>query len=176
MLAEAIIAVGIRPDETASQSSKKNYAQLLSGKLADAIAQDLRARGLKGCYPDRPNGTEREFAGGIGAKKVDVSWVTGRGLGKSPASRFCKASPRRGEPPAACAELVDFCAPYWPSGHFVTDSPKWPLQLYLMTSFRCVLLPPRGRWALRFDPPTTHRDNQCNIIAPTTGANVAKTA
>ena len=45
-------------------------------KMLELMAEDLRGHGLTGCLPDPPRGVEREFAGGIGAKKVDVSWST----------------------------------------------------------------------------------------------------
>ncbi len=52
--------------------------------LAAAIAEDLRQRGLRGTKPAplgqlHASGAERRMAGGIGAKKVDVTWATEEG-------------------------------------------------------------------------------------------------
>src|SRR5208282_2401878 len=44
--------------------------------VARYLAARLRELGLKGCQPDESGGRERQFAGGIGAKKVDVSFAT----------------------------------------------------------------------------------------------------
>ena len=75
-LIEAIRAAGPRPDDAASREVKKNYAERLSNQVALAIAARLRDLGLMGCQPDAAGGRERQFAGGIGAKKVDVSHAT----------------------------------------------------------------------------------------------------
>lgn len=53
----------------------------MSECLAYAFAEELRRRGLKQVRPAEPgeldsSGAERRMAGGIGAKKVDVSWAT----------------------------------------------------------------------------------------------------
>ncbi|MHB8758484.1 MAG: hypothetical protein ACYC6V_10770, partial [Bacillota bacterium] len=63
-----------RPPSNATRVDKQRYAQRLSSEVAVSMAEDLRAHGLGGCLPDPPRGVEREFAGGIGAKKVDGSW------------------------------------------------------------------------------------------------------
>ena len=49
--------------------------------VALVFAQELRERGLRGARPGAPGeaagaGAERRMAGGIGAKKVDVTWAT----------------------------------------------------------------------------------------------------
>jgi hypothetical protein len=73
----AIGEAGVRPPDTAQQHLKKNYAEKLSNTVALAIAERLRELGLPGCAPDpKTGGRERQFAGGIGAKKVDVSFAT----------------------------------------------------------------------------------------------------
>ncbi|ALL79809.1 hypothetical protein AD006_28940 (plasmid) [Pseudonocardia sp. EC080610-09] len=53
----------------------------MSNTLALAIGQELRARGMAGARPAPDgevgvSGAERRLAGGIGAKKVDVTWAT----------------------------------------------------------------------------------------------------
>ncbi|MBI3215307.1 MAG: hypothetical protein HYZ38_15875 [Mycobacterium sp.] len=54
----------------------------MSTNLALAIAAELRRRGMKEALPSGPgesgsgSGAERRLAGGIGAKKVDVTWAT----------------------------------------------------------------------------------------------------
>lgn len=59
---------------------KRQYSQDMSAAIALALADDLRRRGLDGARPDpsapRGSGAERRMAGGIGAKKVDVTWAT----------------------------------------------------------------------------------------------------
>ena len=69
------------PDETASQADKKRYSELMSQAIAYAFAEELRQRGLEGALPAVPgelgaSGAEKRISGGIGAKKVDVSWAT----------------------------------------------------------------------------------------------------
>ncbi len=81
LLIEAIKAAGTKPDDTASQPDKKAYSERLSNTVARAIAEELRQRGMAGARPGPPgevgvSGAERRLAGGIGAKKVDVSWAT----------------------------------------------------------------------------------------------------
>ncbi|WP_196800614.1 hypothetical protein [Microbacterium sp. 11MF] len=80
-LLAAIAAIGVKPADTDTQSNKKNWNQRLSDGLALAIAAELRDRGMSGALPAGPgqlglSGAERRLAGGIGAKKVDVSWST----------------------------------------------------------------------------------------------------
>jgi len=73
----AIGEAGARPSDTAVQHLKKNYAEKLSNSVALVIAERLRELGLPECAPDpKTGGRERQFAGGIGAKKVDVSFAT----------------------------------------------------------------------------------------------------
>lgn len=75
MLEQAISAARPRPLDASRREEKQGYASRLSTQLATQLAADLRQHGLKGCLPDPQGcGVEREFAGGIGAKKVDVSW------------------------------------------------------------------------------------------------------
>jgi hypothetical protein len=80
-LIAAIKAAGPKPADTEPTPTKKNYNQRLSDSIALAIAAELRDRGMSGARPSGPgevgaSGAERRLAGGIGAKKVDVSWAT----------------------------------------------------------------------------------------------------
>lgn len=67
---------------SASAAEKKRYSERMSEQLAYAFAAEFRVRGLKGTRPAPDgqlgslSGAERRIAGGIGAKKVDVSWAT----------------------------------------------------------------------------------------------------
>jgi hypothetical protein len=71
-----------KPSDSAPQGEKKRYSERLSAALALAFADELRNRGLKKARPagpgevDASSGAERRMAGGIGAKKVDVTWAT----------------------------------------------------------------------------------------------------
>lgn len=81
-LLEALRLLPTKPPDSATRAEKKNYSQLLSEKVALAFAAELRDRGLKEIRPAAPgevggSGAERRVSGGIGAKKVDVSWATG---------------------------------------------------------------------------------------------------
>ena len=77
LLAAALAAVGDKPADSASQSEKKGYSERVSARLALAIAEELRARGMDNARPGPGDGgAERRMAGGIGAKKVDVTWAT----------------------------------------------------------------------------------------------------
>lgn len=80
-LIEAVRATGTKPDDNANQQAKKNWTEKLSANFALAIAAELRNRGMKEARPSGPgdvgaSGAERRLAGGIGAKKVDVTWAT----------------------------------------------------------------------------------------------------
>lgn len=81
LLEAALKAVGDKPADHAAQDKKKRYSEKLSEKIALAFAEELRNRGLAGARPAGPgelsgSGAERRMAGGIGAKKVDVTWAT----------------------------------------------------------------------------------------------------
>lgn len=80
-LLAAVKAAGTKPLDTDTQANKKNWNQVLSDNLAHAIAAELRDRGMDSVLPAEPgqigtSGAERRLSGGIGAKKVDVSWAT----------------------------------------------------------------------------------------------------
>jgi hypothetical protein len=73
--------LGDKPPDTSSRETKKRYSELVSAAVAVALADELRHRGLKEARPAPPglldaSGAERRMAGGIGAKKVDVTWST----------------------------------------------------------------------------------------------------
>lgn len=80
-LTAALKILPSKPADDAKRADKKNYSQLVSEKIALAFAAELRRRGLKESRPAAPgevagSGAERRIAGGIGAKKVDVTWAT----------------------------------------------------------------------------------------------------
>jgi hypothetical protein len=77
----ALRRVPPKPSDQDSRQSKKRYSEHISRALALAIAAELRARGMKEARPASPgelggSGAEPRIAGGLGAKKVDVSWAT----------------------------------------------------------------------------------------------------
>jgi len=81
LLVTAVKSVGAKPADTDTRENKRNWNQKLSNAFALAIAEELRLRGMKEARPAGPgelglSGAERRLAGGIGAKKVDVSWAT----------------------------------------------------------------------------------------------------
>jgi hypothetical protein len=64
-----------------TQQDKKRYSEMVSEAVALALADELRHRGLKGARPGVAgelggSGAERRMSGGLGAKKVDVTWAT----------------------------------------------------------------------------------------------------
>ncbi|MCE6952403.1 hypothetical protein LAZ29_15825 [Cereibacter sphaeroides] len=80
-LEQALRGVGVKPDASASATEKKAYSEAISHRVAHAVAAEFRERGLTGTRPAPPgefdsSGAERRMAGGIGAKKVDVTWAT----------------------------------------------------------------------------------------------------
>lgn len=81
LLQTALRGLPNKPDDGAKQSDKKRYSEKVSEVIALAIAEDLRKRGLKEARPAAPgelggSGAERRMAGGLGAKKVDITWAT----------------------------------------------------------------------------------------------------
>lgn len=80
-LLEAFKNLEEKPPENAKSSLKKRYSERISEVTAQAFAADLRERGLDGTRPAPSgeldsSGAERRMSGGIGAKKVDVTWAT----------------------------------------------------------------------------------------------------
>lgn len=81
LAAEAVRALPPKPEDAARQADKKAYSETVSRLMALAFAEDLRRRGCAEVRPVAPgtpgdSGAERRMAGGIGAKKVDVTWAT----------------------------------------------------------------------------------------------------
>ncbi len=81
VLAASLVRLGAKPPDDASQAAKKRYSERVSEAVALVFAQELRERGMRGTRPLRAggvdgSGAERRMAGGIGAKKVDVTWAT----------------------------------------------------------------------------------------------------
>jgi len=81
LLEEALRQLPSKPTDSAAQAAKKRYSEQISQVIALAIAEELRNRGLKEARPAREgelgdSGAERRMAGGLGAKKVDVTWTT----------------------------------------------------------------------------------------------------
>lgn len=84
--AEELLQVGLKrlplkPPDTAPSTKKKRYSELMSQVVAAALTEELRIRGLEGTLPGGDyevgkTGAERRMSGGIGAKKVDVTWAT----------------------------------------------------------------------------------------------------
>jgi len=73
-LQDAVRAVGLIPAQTASRDDKKRYAERLSKALAEEIAEGMRGIGFTNTKPLRGKPGEKEFYGGLGSKKVDVSY------------------------------------------------------------------------------------------------------
>jgi hypothetical protein len=71
----AVIAAGTLPLPDATQAQKKRYSEILSQNLAQAVASGLRAVGFHGTKPLPDGPGERAFQGGLGPKKVDVSYA-----------------------------------------------------------------------------------------------------
>jgi hypothetical protein len=81
LVATGLKSLPAKPADTAKQAEKKRYSELASQALALAFAEELRQRGMKNTRPAPAgeldqSGAERRMAGGIGAKKVDVTWTT----------------------------------------------------------------------------------------------------
>lgn len=84
--ADDLILAGLRTLPAKStvqnnQNAKRMYSQDMSNVIAQALGEAARDRGMPGARPAGPgaaglSGVERRLAGGIGAKKVDVSWAT----------------------------------------------------------------------------------------------------
>lgn len=71
-----------KPAPEAAQATKKAYSERMSNAIAAVIGAELQKRGCREARPvgagdvDSGSGAERRMAGGIGAKKVDVTWAT----------------------------------------------------------------------------------------------------
>lgn len=73
-LIHAIQAAGTIPPGAAPQAAKKRYAEKLSKALAEEIAAGMREAGFAQTKPLRGKPGEKEFHGGLGSKKIDVSY------------------------------------------------------------------------------------------------------
>lgn len=73
-LLDAVVAAGQIPPLTASRPIKKRYSEVLSKHLAEEVAAGIRDLGLSSTKPFRGAPGEKEFQGGLGTKKVDVSY------------------------------------------------------------------------------------------------------
>ena len=73
-LLDAVIATGLLPDQTATRDIKKRYSEQLSRNLAVQVADGLRKAGFPRVKPEPGGPQEKEFQGGLGPKKVDVSY------------------------------------------------------------------------------------------------------
>jgi hypothetical protein len=81
LLEEKLTTLSLKPGDAAQQSEKKRYSEQVSEAVAQAFAEELRLRGLQGTRPLAVGeggraGAERRMSGGLGAKKVDVTWAT----------------------------------------------------------------------------------------------------
>jgi hypothetical protein len=81
LLTAALKRLPPKPDDSATAPVKKRYSEKMSEVVAQALAEELRQRGMPEARPAPPgqvglSGAERRLAGGIGAKKVDVTWAT----------------------------------------------------------------------------------------------------
>jgi len=81
LLLTAFKSLPPKPADDATREQKKAYSESMSSRIAVAVADELRHRGMKEARPSGPgdvgvSGAERRLAGGIGAKKVDVTWAT----------------------------------------------------------------------------------------------------
>lgn len=74
-LLDAVIAAGIIPGREARKEDKKRYSEVLSRRSAQEVAAGLRAIGFGGVKPLPGGPGERAFQGGLGPKKVDVSYA-----------------------------------------------------------------------------------------------------
>lgn len=76
-LLDAVREVGPIPPSgkgSAEQKARKRYSEVLSKKLAQEVAHGLREIGFHGVKPLRGGPGEKAFQGGLGPKRVDVSY------------------------------------------------------------------------------------------------------
>lgn len=81
LLSSGLKTLPTKPLDNATRAAKQAYSQKVSEVVAQAFAEELRARGMDSARPAPPgvlgaSGAERRIMGGIGPKKVDVSWAT----------------------------------------------------------------------------------------------------
>ena len=70
-----ILAKNPKPADEDKQGAKTGWATKFARGIAMELSEEFRQRGAATCQPDPQTGkgSERRFAGGIGAKQVDVS-------------------------------------------------------------------------------------------------------
>ena len=81
LLSSGLKTLPVKPLDDATRAAKQAYSQKVSEVVAQAFAEELRSRGMDSARPAPPgvlgaSGAERRIMGGIGPKKVDVSWAT----------------------------------------------------------------------------------------------------
>ena len=74
-LLDAVRATGNIPDDSSSRETKKRFSEILSSHLAVEVGEGLQAQGFKNVKPIRGGPGEKAFQGGLGPKKVDVSYA-----------------------------------------------------------------------------------------------------
>jgi hypothetical protein len=73
-LVDAVIEAGPIPPNSSPRETKKNFSEALSAALALHVAGGLRDTGFSGTRPFPGGPGEKAFQGGLGPKKVDVSF------------------------------------------------------------------------------------------------------
>ena len=93
LLTAALKQLPPKPPDAANRETKKKYSESMSAVVAVAFSEALRNRNMRGSMPlasvaddilhapktRQKKGSERRMAGGLGAKKVDVTWATDEG-------------------------------------------------------------------------------------------------
>ncbi len=74
-LLDAVTDTGLRPSDDAKQADKKRYSEILSNHLAVEVGEGLHSQGFPNVKPIRGGPGEKAFQGGLGPKKVDVSYA-----------------------------------------------------------------------------------------------------
>jgi hypothetical protein len=77
-LVDAVRSAGAIALSDALQSQKKRYSELLSKYIAYEVAGGLRSVGFANVTPVRDGPGEKAFQGGLGPKRVDVSYADER--------------------------------------------------------------------------------------------------
>ena len=77
-LLDAVVSTGLMPEDSAPQAAKKRFSEILSSHLAVEVADRLRQQGFPNVKPARGGPGEKAFQGGLGPKKVDVSYADER--------------------------------------------------------------------------------------------------
>lgn len=77
-LLDAVVSAGLIAENNAPQATKKRFSEILSSHLAVEVADGLRQQGFPNVKPARGGPGEKAFQGGLGPKKVDVSYADER--------------------------------------------------------------------------------------------------